>query len=174
MSLRDRETETIARFLTFHADKLAGRVLDLGCGHQPYRQLIEECGGTYFPFDRDDYPGTLGVNVGLFGTEGWRDFDAVVMTQVWQYMPIGALQDLLYDMAHDRGVLAPGGWLLATGPTNWPVVEHDDLWRFTPGGVLALLAEAGFLLIQVEPRHLVIAEGEKWLCGWGVAARSEQ
>lgn len=171
-ALREAEAQSIRGFLKSHSDKLTGRVLDIGCGQQPYRDIVEAAGGTYLGWDRPDLPGSVGADAG----PDWDDlefagFDAVMFTQVWQYVPLGALCDALYDLAHGRSVLAPAGWLLATGPTNWPVVEQDDLHRFTTSGVLQLLHDAGFGYIEVHPRHAIEHGGEKWSCGWGAAAR---
>jgi len=97
-----------------------------------------------------------------------------MMTQVWQYIGLSALKLKLALLASGQDILAPGGWLLATGPTNWPVVEDADLHRFTPAGVVQLLGDADFPLVEVHPRHHIEHGGERWLCGWSAVARSTQ
>lgn len=177
MNLRLAEAQSIRDFLNEHADKLGGRVLDLGCGQQPYRDIIENAGGTYDGHDRPDYPGSVVSEP----TEPLEDsyhfhpearWDTVVMTQVWQYMRLPVLTDLLGELAYGERLLRPGGWLLATGPTNWPVIEKDDLHRFTMMGVLSLLSDAGFPSVEITERHHIEHGAEKWSCGWAVAARS--
>lgn len=171
MNMREAETASIRQFLVQHSDKLTGRVLDLGCGQQPYRDIIEQAGGTYFGWDSPDLPGSVvDDHVDDVDRVG---FDAVVMTQVWQYVPIDQLRLDLQSVA-TGGMLADGGWLLATGPTNWPVVEETDLHRFTVPGVVSLLHDAGFPFMEARYRHHVKHSGETWPLGWAVAARSAQ
>lgn len=174
MKLRERERQSIADFLQENADKLAGRVLDLGCGMQPYRWLVKNAGGVYTGHDGKSFPGSVvSEDVGPSWSQlSLRHFDAVMMTQVWQYMEPDVLSLLLCDLASGL-VLESGGWLLATGPTNWPVKEPDDLWRFTPAGVEWLLARAGFVEWEVAPRFAVAAESVQWSVGWTALARSK-
>lgn len=174
MKLHQRERKSIADFLQENADKLAGKVLDLGCGQQPYRRLIKNAGGNYTGHDGKGFPGSVvDEDVGPSWSQlSTRQFDAVVMTQVWQYMEPDVLSALLCDLASGIA-LRSGGWLLATGPTNWPVKEPDDLWRYTPSGVEFLLARAGFVEWNVEPRFSVKAESVEWLVGWQAFARSK-
>jgi Methyltransferase domain len=173
VKLHEREQQSIVDFLLEHADKLAGNVLDIGCGLQPYRGLVKDAGGTYTGYDSGSFPGSVVVeNVGPSWSQiTLRHYDAVLMTQVWEYMEPYVLSHLLEDLADDV-VLRAGGWLLATGPTNWPAVEPEDLWRFTTSGVLHLLSEAGFEEIAVESRHAVKVADVWWSCGWAAAARS--
>ena len=173
MKLRERERSSIETFLLEHADKLSGRVLDFGCGLQPYRQLVKNEGGTYTGHDGQSFPGSVVVeNVGPSWSQiSLRTYDTVMMTQVWQFMEPHVLESLLSDFA--SGVaLKPGGWLLATGPTNWPHIEPDDLWRFTTSGVRHLLHRAGFEQIHVDSRFELHLANVEWTAGWGAAARS--
>lgn len=174
MSLRTEESASIRVFLESQAEKFAGaRVLDIGCGKQPYRRIVEDAGGTYTGMDDPDYPGSTVIErVGPTWAELPREpFDVVLMTQVWQYMTISILSYTLHDLA--RGwPLSQGGWLLTTGPTNWPVVEPDDLHRFTLHGVESLLKDAGFTVPTIFYRHSILYEGEKWQCGWAAVAHS--
>lgn len=173
MRLRERESTSISEFLKQHKDKLSGRVLDFGCGQQPYRRIVERAGGTYTGYDGKSFPGSVVTeDVGPSWSQiTTRKYDAVMMTQVWQYMEPHVLGSLLCDLA--GGVaLRPGGWLLATGPTNWPVVEPDDLWRFTTSGVSQLLTRAQFESSLVEPRFSVRTEGVNWSVGWQATAQS--
>lgn len=166
MNLREIERASLTAFVQDSADKglLDGDVLDLGCGHQPYRKLVR---GKYFAWDRAHYPGSVvALDIGAAykdkGTPWDRTYDTVLCTQVIQYVddPSALMRTILRHANH----------LVMTGPTNWPVVEKEDLRRFTPTGISELLHRAGFLSIEVTEREYVIFEGERWCLGWGVVS----
>lgn len=167
MTLRELEVATIKMFLRENASEhFAGRsVLDYGCGKQPYRELIEEAGGAYQGYDRPSFPGSV---VGeIFEVETLR-FDTVICTQVIQYVKYTD-QFLLHLHSYLR---INGGWLLMTGPTNWPHIEVDDLFRFTTSGIKDLLGRC-YEEIEVGYRAHVEFEGESWPIGWWAKARVE-
>jgi len=171
-AIRELERKTIAGFLTDNRDKFKGQVLDIGCGKQPYRNLIESFGGTYHGYDRAHHAGSVVTeDVG----EYWDiadEVDTVMMTQVWQYIPPHVLLDMLCKLSSGDWSLKRGGWFVATGPTNWPVVEAEDLWRQTTTGVLSILEVAHFVEITVEPRFTIDYGGESWSCGWAATAKA--
>lgn len=158
--MRERDGASIRSFLEANAADLTGRVLDFGAGRQPYRELVS---GEYVPFDGRDFPGSLAAE----DTDIIRgSFDAIICTQVLQYVPHP--QDTLAALLWS---LNPGGVLLMTGPTNWPIVERDDLWRFTPKGIEALLRHVGFRDWHVEARESFQAETDsRWIIGWQARA----
>jgi len=170
------ENDSIRAWLHSVADEgyFKGRVLDYGCGKQPYRRLVEEHGGEYQGFDRVDYPANLGTgDVGPGLTFGVM-FDAVLFTQVIQY----ALNpfELLTNMRHYT--VAEEGVLVMTYPTNWPEVQEVDRWRFTKAGMEALLADAGYGILRHDRRATIQGahEGEyagyDFALGYGVVARA--
>ena len=163
MSLRDIEADSIRSFVQDCADQglLSGRVLDFGCGKMPYREIVEKAGGDYVPYDRMHFPGsTAGMDLGSDREHG--PFDAILCTQVIQYHPF----PLLFLRS-----LPEFDVLLLTGPTNWPVVEGDDLGRLTASGADRLLKEAGFTDVDVRYRAWVQFEHESWPLGWQAVAK---
>lgn len=166
-SLRDIERASIRQFLTDHQHLLTGKVLDYGAGKQPYRDIVESAGAEYHAYDRSSYGGSLGVNVGMADPlrEGESLWNAVICTQVLQYAtdPHGLIMSI-------RSALPRGAHLLMTGPTNWPIVEADDLWRFTPAGVSKMLYQAGYKTWDVRERAHVDFQGERWCIGWQATA----
>lgn len=170
--IRELERESIKAFLVANESKLRGRVLDIGCGLQPYRSIIEGAKGTYIGYDRAGHAGSVvQEDVGDY----WDlidEVDAVMMTQVWQYISIGSLCEMLERLASGDWSLKRGGWFLATGPTNWPLVEADDLHRFTPAGAKSILASSGFQDIHVEERARIEVGGERWPLGWQAVAQA--
>lgn len=165
-SLRQLERSSIRAFVIEHANLLAGHVLDLGCGKQPYRNIVEAAGGDYVGYDRKGFPANVSDSDRGPDAPLRHQWDAILCTQVIQY--VANPGDFL---ANIRRALKRDGALVMTGPTNWPVVEREDRWRFTPTGIASLLNNTGFLVETVEERATVEFEGESWLLGWGVVAR---
>lgn len=162
-ALRDIERASIRQFLTDHQHLLTGRVLDYGSGKQPYRDIVESAGGKYVPYDMTDFPGSVAENDRKLI---WGNYDAIIASQCVQYMTElpSELEMMHALLRHRQGVL------LMTGPTNWPIVEQDDLWRMTPSGVRLLLQEIGFSNIDVCERAHVDFQGERWCIGWQATA----
>lgn len=166
------EQATIRQFVSDHSDLLTGRVLDYGCGTQPYSEFVQ---GTYFPYDRVSLPGSVatqdyGEDAPLFvrHAEEWKGrWEAILCTQVLQYVDH---PQTLVNQFHDA--LVTGGHLVMTGPINWPVVEAEDLWRFTLNGAMRLMERAGFLDTFGRERHSITALGETYQLGWGVVGQA--
>lgn len=166
--IRDSERNSIRAFLASHHDYFAGaRVLDYGCGRQPYRGIIERAGGEYHGYDSPAFPASV-APTDTTGDE-WPagPWDVIVCTQVVQYVA-----DVATLLAGFRFALADThGILLMTGPTNWPVVEAEDLHRFTLAGITRLLRAAGFSEVAGDYRTSVRHSGETWDLGWEIVAQ---
>lgn len=176
MNLVDYENQSIIEFVGQAAmdGHLKGRVLDYGCGKQPYREIVQAGGGEYIPFDRAHFPANQSGDVGEepFATT----YDAILCTQVIQYAEFPP--DLM------RAFKARGRVLVMTYPTNWPEVQDVDLHRFTKAGMTRLLDRAGFTILRHERRGYVYdahfpsgrekritASGFEFALGYGVVAR---
>ena len=182
MNLREAEAKSIRDFVQKAADAgyLSGRVLDYGCGRQPYRDIVEAAGGTYFGYDQTCWPANVsGEDVGEHPTnvmirEG--RFSAVLMTQVIQYIPMEDLMGGMTQGGYHHFWTPIKDWsdiLVMTYPTNWPEVEPEDLHRFTQTGMKRLLTEAGFEILEHEWRHGIRSmTGESFAIGYGVIARA--
>ncbi len=138
-----------------------GRLLDIGCGNQPYRELFVPLVREYIGLDREaqgSRPDVIGDALRLpFCADA---FDTVLMIQVLEHMP-----DPLAAIREVRRVLAPGGRLILTAPQYWR--EHEephDYYRFTRFGLLHLLRESGLRLLHLR------AQGGAWaLAGQALA-----
>jgi SAM-dependent methyltransferase len=145
------ERESIYRFVVEQARaiKPKSRVLDIGAGEAPYRELFSE--HTYVTLDYEDTPhsGEVDLHGAADAIPAESDtFDVILCTQVLEHVPRPrqALQEF-------HRVLGPGGLLVATVPFTWE--EHErpyDFFRYTRYGIEQLLAEAGFGEIEVRPR----------------------
>lgn len=144
---------------------LAGRVLDYGCGTQPYRYIVKAAGGEYLPYDRAEFGGNVsGEDIG----ELPMVCDSILCTQVVQYV-----EDVYTLLAHSRNRLrAKSGVLVMTYPTNWPEVELEDLHRFTKAGMEHLLTGAGFEILVHERRAELVNRDGTWALGYGVICRA--
>jgi SAM-dependent methyltransferase len=131
-----------------------GKVVDVGCGAQPYRSLlppsIEYVGidiaeaGARFGYEAPD---TI-----YFSGPTWprqaENADLVLCTEALEHVPAPA--EFLREAYR---CLRPGGRLVATVPfaARWHFVPFD-YWRFTPSGLKRLLESAGFRNVHVWAR----------------------
>lgn len=160
MNIRDLERASIEDFLLGHHNLLRGDVCDWGCGLSPYRGIVEQAGGRYTGYDDPGLPGSVAPTA--IRPAFPPPWNAIICTQVIQYVP----DPRTFVRLRYEDIL-PGGALLMTGPTNWPIVDREDKWRITPMGIAELLSCAGFsAMVTVGVRAEVMFAGEKWLLGW--------
>jgi SAM-dependent methyltransferase len=140
---------------------LSGAVLDVGCGHKPYKSLVLSS-----PSRAERYIG-LDLPDNLYGApdlawDGERiplkdgAVDSVLLTEVLEHCPKPG--EVLKEIAR---VLRPGGFLFLTVPFIWPIhtVPHDE-YRFTPFALRRILEHAGFPDAKIAAtggRHAVLA-----------------
>jgi SAM-dependent methyltransferase len=147
---RDSVLDAVRRF----ADGLEpnARVLDIGAGDAPYRELF--AGRDYVTVDWANSPHEgasqtdIAASIDDLPLED-GSFDAVLSTQVLEH--VQAPVDVLREAYR---VLRAGGALLVTVPFVWE--EHErpfDFQRFSSSGVVHVLASAGFVDISVRPRN---------------------
>ncbi len=148
------ERRSILRFVASAADSLpsGSLVLDVGAGDAPYRELFDHC-----DYRTTDWAGSLHVGARAADYLASADalpldsasVDAVLLTQVLEHVSDPA--SLLREAAR---VLRPGCGIFMTVPFVWELHELPfDFWRFTPASLRYLLAGAGFVDVEVEPRN---------------------
>jgi SAM-dependent methyltransferase len=126
-----------------------GTVLDVGCGYQPYRQLILKTPGVT-KYIGLDFPNS-GYGVPDLTWDGGAipmadgTVDSVVATEVLEHCD--EPQRLLLEIWR---VLRPGGCLFLTVPFLWPVhcVPHDQ-YRYTPFALSRMLCAADFVDLKI-------------------------
>jgi SAM-dependent methyltransferase len=150
----DFEAGTVYRDLKKAFKETAGKVLEVGCGLQPYRHLLPRQ-TEYYALD---WEGSK-----VFFASGAKDvhyydgtqfpfedgmFNLVFHTEVLEH--VYHLGPFLYEC---HRVLANGGRMLFTVP--FAARNHytpHDFWRLTPASITRLLQEARFADIVVVPR----------------------
>ena len=156
--LVDLQLLTIYRFLRSQLGSWRGRVLDVGAGEAPWRELL-----THTEY--------IGVDVDLAGEFGMRrkpdivyyvggelpfadeSFDHVLCTEVMEHVP-----DPAAFLADLRRVLRPNGSLVLTVP--WSARVHHlphDYTRFTRYRLAAMMDAAGFSGVTIVERGNDIA-----------------
>lgn len=149
----DLQLLTVFRFLRAELPACRGRVLDVGAGEAPWRELLAEA--EYVGLDLDA-AGQFGMRrqAGIVYYDGRRmpfadgAFDHVLCAEVLEHVPDP--RALLLEAAR---VLRRGGSLILTVP--WSARLHHlphDYHRFTRYGLEALLGSAGFSAVRIEER----------------------
>jgi SAM-dependent methyltransferase len=119
-------------------------VLDIGGRLQPYRPLLGDRAKNYLAVDLRITPL---VDVGAAAEAlPFRDeqFDFVICTQVFEYLPDPALA-----VAEIKRVLRKGGVLFLSAPSVFLQENDREYWRFLPSGLRHLLRE--FETVEVTP-----------------------
>jgi SAM-dependent methyltransferase len=152
--LLDLQAGSMWRDLSRLLPQCKGRVLDVGCGAQPYRRLFHST-AQYVGIDTKDAKAHFGYEMPdtlYFEGTTWpvtsSAFDVVLATEVLEHAP-----DTAVFLGEARRCLEPGGLLVLTVPfaARWHYIPYD-FWRFTPSGLHRVLQEAGFRDVVVYAR----------------------
>ena len=167
-TIREAERGSIRDFIAFageHGVFEQRMVLDVGCGQQPYRDVVEKAGGLYFGYDHPEFPTSV-VQEAVGDQELLtRRWGAVMTTQVIQCQP---QPEAFLRLLHS--ILEPGGALVITWSSCWDELEPEDHWRFTRTGGLELLRRAGFARAIGQRRAEVELGGFRFCLGHGAIA----
>lgn len=150
-ALQQASRAAIKDFVSGCRQYLTGRVLDFGCGLQPYRQFV---GGEYVGFD-PGYPEHSAEPVGKF--------DAILSTQVFQ-----VFDDPVATVARLREMLNDGGFWVVTYNASWYEIQPEDKWRFSRTGMEALL---GGTVVKHEPTVTMKFNGWSMNFAYGIVAK---
>jgi len=150
----DLQAGSIWTDVTDEARAWSGKLVDVGCGAQPYRALLP-AGVQYLALDFENAEEAFGYSpsdVIHFDGGRWpaatNNADVVLCTEVLEHVLDPALM-----LGEAFAALKPGGQLLLTVPfaARWHFVPHD-YWRYTPSGLKHLLETAGFGDVIVRAR----------------------
>jgi len=129
-----------------------GRILDVGCGTKPYREIIEARCEEYIGMDinregKEESVDVVGNAQHLPFEE--NAFDVVAAFQLMEHLP-----DPNAFLAECYRVVKPGGHVLITTPFMWG--EHEqprDFYRYTRFGLKYLAEKNGFEVCEIEPTN---------------------
>jgi SAM-dependent methyltransferase len=128
-----------------------GRLLDIGCGEQPYRAVFAPFVTEHVGLDHIDTSHAHDA-IDLYGyadaiPAGAMSFDTILCTAVLEHVEEPALA-----VAEMHRVLRPGGVLILTAPLFWHVHEAPrDFYRYTAYGLRYLIEKAGFVVSELTP-----------------------
>jgi len=153
-SLLDMQMESVYRHLRPWLRERSGRVLEVGCGAQPYRHLVPaDCSYTGLDWEQAEahfnyrLPDTVYYQGERFPFE-YGFFDNLFHTEVLEhiYQPGQFL-------AECHRVLKPSGQMFFTVPfqARYHYIPHD-YFRYTPAALERMLREAGFVQVEIRPR----------------------
>ena len=133
-----------------NSDELQGKLLDIGCGNKPYRDLftVFEYIGIDIENEAHDHTNDE-VDVIFDGRKipfNDQSFDSVFSSEVFEH--VFHLEELIQE---SNRVLKEEGKLLITLPFVW--IEHEkpnDFARYTTFGIINLLERNGFIIERSE------------------------
>jgi SAM-dependent methyltransferase len=132
-----------------------GRVLDVGCGHMPFRESVLRHADSYEGLDIE--PRVEGVTyisdaVAMTGVPR-AAFDTVLCLEVLEHVPDP--RGVLDSIAQ---VLRPGGVLILTAPHLSRLHEEPhDYYRYTGYGLRALSAAVGLEVVAISQHAGVLS-----------------
>ena len=126
------------------APQIRGRILDVGCGKQPYAELFTE-GTEYVGMEIDTRENRASKAADTFYDGKTFPFEAARFDSVIIFQVIEHVFNPTEFLSEVHRVLVPGGTLLLTVPFAWD--EHEqphDYARYSSFGLAHLLQEHGF------------------------------
>lgn len=138
----------IERSIAALAPRLGGRMIDVGCGRQPYRGYfghMQEIVACDYDAGRGDVAFACPAHEIPVPD---ASFDAVLCTEVLEHVP-----DPLAVWREFYRILRPGGRVLLTTPMYWPAHEEPyDFYRYPRCGLCHLAKASGFRVEEMWPR----------------------
>lgn len=135
-------------FCSYHNSK-KGKILDLGCGEQPYRRMYEKYFSEIITADVEIRNGNTDV---ILETDflPFEDlfFDVILFTEVIEH-----IADPFKTVSEISRVLKPGGKLLLTWPFNYSLHEMpNDYFRYTEFFMQKLLYKHNLEIAKITRR----------------------
>jgi len=143
-SIHDRELACAAK------QYFSGRLIDIGCGIKPYRDLLKRYVTAHIGVDHEESSHSK-ANVDLIGTAYVipvpdKSFDSALCTAVLEH-----LEEPELALRECHRVLKVGGVAIYSVPFIWHLHEEPrDFYRFTKYGLDYLFKKVGFEIIEIK------------------------
>lgn len=147
--------KSILEFLQLNLAKFNGKILDVGCGIMPYRELILNQNKTVTSYTGLDFEQSIDEEYAMGKPDlFWKgdiiplsnnSIDTIIATELFEHCP-----DPERVMSEMLRVLKTGGLLFFTVPFLWNLhlVPYDE-YRYTPFSLKRHLSNAGFTKIEL-------------------------
>jgi len=136
----------VGRWLAARTPLVRGRLLDLGCGNQPFRPWYGPLVDEVVAVDAAAIPGVLQVDLTEPLPFPDASFDTVLCTQVLEHV-----ENVELAAAEIARLLRPGGCALITVPFLYPTHEAPyDFQRFTHFGLRGLVRRHGLEVLTLD------------------------
>jgi SAM-dependent methyltransferase len=136
----------VGRWLARQAPLVHGRLLDLGCGNQPFLPWYEPMVKEIVPVDAAPLPGVLVVDLSAPLPFPDGSFDTILCTSVLEH--VDNAEQAMTEIAR---LLRPGGHALITVPFLYPTHEAPyDFWRCTHLGLASLIRRHGLEVASLD------------------------
>lgn len=132
--------------------KLAhGRLLDVGCGMKPYKDVYDEYVDEYLGLEYSPDSGYRGNLADFCGDAAAlpladESIDTILCTEVLEH-----IHDPEGTIAEFARILRPGGTIITTAPFVFPVHDAYDFFRYSPDGIAVMMKRNGLTVEKVEP-----------------------
>lgn len=138
----------VGTWLAAHVDVLHGRLLDAGCGNQPFREWYTPHVDEVLCLDAAPLEGVDVVGFADALPFADASFDTVLLTEVLEH--VGDAEAAARELYR---VLRPGGQALITVPYLYPTHEAPyDFRRFTHFGLRGLLERHGLEVLAMDAK----------------------
>jgi SAM-dependent methyltransferase len=138
-----------------------GKLIDIGCGDMPYRDLFPQQVTQYDTLDIERRVPDVKFTGNVLDMHMIFDhsYDSALCFDVLEHVP-----DPLKAMLEVSRILKPGGTLMLSVPHLSRLHEEpNDFFRFTKYGIQYLLTKAGFTKIEIIPQGgLFSFLGHQW------------
>jgi SAM-dependent methyltransferase len=142
--IHDRELTRCAK------SYFSGRLLDIGCGTKPYKNLLSSCVSAHVGLDRPQ-PFNPMAKIDLFGTACSlpvkdKSFESVLSTASLEHLP-----EPEAALLECNRVLKQGGIAIFSVPFMWHLhSEPWDYYRFSKFGLRHIFEKSGFEILEIK------------------------
>ena len=133
------------------ASQAKGKLLDIGCGTKPYKNLFDPHVSEYIGLEYLPESGYRKNKADISGDAMSLPFadntiDTIICTEVLEHIhnPEKAISEF-------NRVLRADGFVFTTAPFFYPIHDAWDFFRYAPSGLAAMMERNGLEVERVEP-----------------------